>query len=129
MKNLDIIKILAVQKKISLSEVASKVGITPQGLNKIIRSGSTSPETLEKIAVALGVPVSTFFDEGSTDIFLIGNDSPGAGKGNEVNSDSVLVRAFDEIAAQRKLTEKALAELSASQKQVAELIARLDSKN
>lgn len=57
------------------------------------------------------------------DYIEIGDDSPGAGKGNAVNPDisQALLRAFDEIAAQRRMTEKA-------QAQVDDLIAILKSK-
>lgn len=111
MKNLDIIRVLAVQKKIALSEVASRIGMSPQGLNKIINSNTTSCENLEKIAGVLGVPVGYFFDE-EGDSINIGDGSPGAGKNNNVNAgmSEVLMRAFDEIAEQRRLTEKAQAQ-------------------
>lgn len=43
----------------------------------------------------------------------IGSNSPGAGEGNSVNGDlsEVLLRAFNEIAAQRRLVEKAQAQV------------------
>lgn len=57
------------------------------------------------------------------DVIEVGSDSPGAGKGNTVNTDlsEALLRAFDEIAAQRRMTEKA-------QAQIDDLIAILKSK-
>lgn len=47
------------------------------------------------------------------DYIEIGDDSPGAGKNNTVNTDlsEALLRAFDEIAAQRRLAEKAQAQM------------------
>ena len=54
MANLQLIKELADQKNISLSAIASELGITPQALSKIIRNNSTKIETLEKIAEGLG---------------------------------------------------------------------------
>lgn len=62
------------------------------------------------------------------DVIKVGNSSPGAGKNNVVNTDGALLRAFEEIAAQRKLTENALAELSKSQQQVSELLGLLKLK-
>lgn len=123
MKNFDKIKVLATAKKIKLSDVATAAGISYQQLNRIIRTQSTSIETMGKIADALGVPATYFIEECPSDIISIGNDSPGAGKGNTVNSETseVLIRAFDEIAAQRRMTEKA-------QAQVDDLIAILKSK-
>lgn len=57
------------------------------------------------------------------DFIAVGDDSPGAGKGNTVNPDlsEALLRAFDELAAQRRMTEKA-------QSQIDDLIAILKSK-
>ena len=57
------------------------------------------------------------------DVIEIGPDSPGAGKGNSINPDlsEALLRAFDEIAAQRRMTEKA-------QAQIDDLITILKSK-
>lgn len=75
------------------------------------------PAKIEKIKalVAEGRPCCDYIE--------IGADSPGAGKGNTVNTDlsEALLRAFDEIAAQRRVAEKA-------QSQVDELLAILKSK-
>lgn len=123
MKNFDNIKALAAAKKIKLADVATAAGITYQQLNRIVRTQSTTLETLEKIADALGVPVSYFLDGQECDVISIGDNSPGGGKNNTVNTDlsEALIRAFDEIAAQRKLTEEA-------QRQARDLIEILKSK-
>lgn len=57
------------------------------------------------------------------DYISIGDNSLGADKGNTVNPDlsEALLRAFEEIAAQRRMTEKA-------QTQIDDLIAILKSK-
>lgn len=62
MANLLIIKDIAETKNISLKDVAIKLGITPDGLQKIIKRNSTTTETLEKIANVLGVHVGVFFE-------------------------------------------------------------------
>lgn len=62
MANLQKIRELARQKKISLNEVASRVGITPQALSRSIRANSTTFSTAEKIASVLGVSVAAFSD-------------------------------------------------------------------
>lgn len=128
MKNFDQIKALAAQKKIKLSDLAASAGITYQQLNRIMRTQTTSLETLGKIADALGVEPSFFLEKEPS--FYVGSDSPGAGENNEVsfNSPDVLLRAFDEIAAQRRLAEDALARLSTSQAQVQDLLEILKSK-
>lgn len=123
MKNFDKIKALAAAKKIKLSDVAISAGITYQQLNRIVRTESTSLETLEKIAAALDVPTTYFLGEDAGDLIFNGDNSPGGGKNNTVNPDltEVLMRAFDEIEAQRKLTEEA-------QRQSAALLEILKSK-
>ena len=63
MANLFKIKEIARAKKISIKNLAENVGITEQGLQKLIRDNSTKVETLESIAKCLTVPVYTFFDE------------------------------------------------------------------
>lgn len=115
MKNFDKIKVLATAKKIKLSDVATAAGISYQQLNRIIRSQSTSLETMGKIAEVLGVPASYFVDENVGDFIAVGDDSPGAGKDNIVNADlsGVLMKAFEEIAAQRRLAESALSKIDA----------------
>lgn len=115
MKNFDKIKVLATAKKIKLSDVATAAGISYQQLNRIIRSQSTSLETMGKIAEVLGMPASYFVDENVGDFIAVGDDSPGAGKDNIVNADlsGVLMKAFEEIAAQRRLAESALSKIDA----------------
>lgn len=123
MRNFDKIKALAAAKKIKLSDVAIAAGITYQQLNRIVRTQSTSLETLEKIAGAVGVPISFFLDGEECEVISIGDNSPGGGKNNTVNTDlsEALMRAFDEIAAQRRLAEEA-------QRQSAELLEILKTK-
>lgn len=62
MANLLIIKDIAETKNISLKDIAVKLGITPDGLQKIIKRNSTTTETLEKIANVLGVHAGVFFE-------------------------------------------------------------------
>lgn len=123
MKNFDKIKALAAAKKIKLSDVAISAGITYQQLNRIVRTNSTTLETLKGIASALDVPVSFFLEDEAGDFILNGDNSPGGGKNNTVNPDltEVLMRAFDEIAAQRKVAEEA-------QRQSARLLEILSAK-
>ena len=123
MRNFDNIKVLAAAKKITMSDVATAAGITYQQLNRIVRKQSTTIDTLEKIAAALDVPVSYFLDVPESESITIGDNSPGSGKNNTVNADmsEALLRAFDEIAAQRRLTEKA-------QVQIDELLLILKTK-
>ena len=63
MANLFKIKEIARSKKISIKNLAESIGITEQGLQKLIRENSTKVETLESIALCLSVPISIFFDD------------------------------------------------------------------
>lgn len=59
--NLGNIKYFAQKRKMTLSDVAEKVGVTYVGLAKIIRENTTTLSTLVKIATVLNVPVQIFF--------------------------------------------------------------------
>ena len=63
MVNLQLIKKLADEKNILLTDIANELGITQQALSKIIRNNSTKIETLERIALILKVPVTIFFED------------------------------------------------------------------
>lgn len=63
MANLLIIKHLLKEKNISIRDFSKELGITEQGLQKLIRENSTKVETLELIAQKLNVSISVFFDE------------------------------------------------------------------
>lgn len=67
MANLQLIKELAEQKKISVRELAEKVGLKENQIHVMCRSNSTKIDTLEKIAHVLDVPVSLFFNEGTVE--------------------------------------------------------------
>lgn len=55
------IKEICAQKGMTQKDLAEKVGITPVGLAKSLK-GNTTIATLEKIALALGVPLSALFE-------------------------------------------------------------------
>lgn len=117
MENLDQIKALAALKKMKLSDVASAAGITYQQLNRIIRTGSTSLDTLEKIASALSLPASHFLSAShSSQKADVEQKNCGNSNGdhstqvvgdNNAVGGSALEKALDEIAEQRKLVAKA----------------------
>lgn len=66
MANLLIIKDLLKERNISIRDFSKEIGITEQGLQKLIRENSTKVETLELIANKLKVSISTFFEEHPT---------------------------------------------------------------
>lgn len=67
MVDLSIIKILSKEKGISLRELSIAIGISEQGLHKLIKENSTKVDTLDSIAKVLNVPISVFFQENSAE--------------------------------------------------------------
>ncbi len=63
MAHLQYIKSIAQARRISIEQLAAKVGVKSQAIHLMVRTGSTRIETLEKIAEILNVPCSIFFDE------------------------------------------------------------------
>lgn len=62
MANLHLIKSIAKEKKITLKSLSEQVGISEQGMQKILKENTTSIVTLEKIAKILSVHPAVFFD-------------------------------------------------------------------
>lgn len=63
MANLQIIRSLLHERKISIRDFSKMIGITEQGLQKIMRENTTKVDTLETIADKLDVPIDIFFDK------------------------------------------------------------------
>ncbi len=57
-------------KGVSVGEVAARIGLARESLSRIISSNSTSTDTLEKIAAALGVSVPELFAPQSTNMIV-----------------------------------------------------------
>ncbi len=66
MANLQKIKDIAERKKISIRELAERVGLKENQIHVMCRTNSTKIDTLEKIAIELGVSVACFFDDDVT---------------------------------------------------------------
>lgn len=62
MAKLTLIREIAQRKKISIRELAEKIGRDESTIQSAIRRGSTNSSTLEQIAAALGVSAGVFFD-------------------------------------------------------------------
>ena len=57
------VKEICKDKGMSITELAAKINIQQESMSRIIAKNSTSTANLEKIATALGVPISDLFDE------------------------------------------------------------------
>lgn len=110
MVNLQKIKTISKERKITLRSLANQVGISEQGLQKIIRDNTTSISTVERIAAILGVSPAVFFDETPTSVNAMGDNSIAiSGSGNEI---SIQQKFLDMLAEKderiKELTDKLL---------------------
>lgn len=124
MYNLKLIKSIATSKNISLRFIADNVGITPTGLSKIIRTNSTSMDTLTKIANILDVPVQTFIagsesSSSSGDITITNTN----GNGNAVGGSSVSANS-EELAVLRTENKMQKEQIERLYKQIEKLEAQ-----
>ncbi|MCM1451241.1 MAG: helix-turn-helix domain-containing protein [Clostridium sp.] len=62
MANLLLIRDLCDSKKLTIRELAKRIGRDESSVQSAIRRGSTYTSTLESIAKVLGVPAGIFFD-------------------------------------------------------------------
>lgn len=110
MANLQKIKTISKERKITLRSLANQVGISEQGLQKIVRDNTTSISTVERIAAILGVSPAVFFDETPTSVNAMGDNSIAiSGSGNEI---SIQQKFLDMLAEKderiKELTDKLL---------------------
>lgn len=98
MKNFSKIKLLASERGLKMKDLAAQCGISQQQLNRIVRTGLTSLETLQKLASILGKPQSYFVDDIQPDSDADCAQDPAA----------TFNRFIEELAAQRRLTEKSM---------------------
>lgn len=92
------IKQLIEEKKILQKDFADSLGITVQGLQHIFRHKSTNSNTLEKIALELGVTVGYFFDE---DLSESGTDVKQVARGKGIKQNV----SFSDAETQMKILE------------------------
>lgn len=62
MANLILIRDLCERKKMTIRELANRIGRNESSIQSIIRKGSTNSATIELIAKELGVSAGIFFD-------------------------------------------------------------------
>lgn len=110
MANLLLIKAFAKERRIPLKEVASKAGITEQGLWKLIHENSTSVATLENISNALGVSPAVFFGDAPAAANATGYGAIAiAGSGNVTIPKDILDMLAQKDARIKELTDRLLA--------------------
>lgn len=135
MVNLSKIKELAKDEGITIKSLAIQVGVTEQGLHKMIKDNSASVETLDRISAVLGVNPSIFFEnsndvELANDITQTGISAEDANNSlvgtnihhNNINNSAVLMKALNEISEHRKLISESHKNLTEITKAVVKLV-------
>jgi transcriptional regulator with XRE-family HTH domain len=108
---------------ISLSEIARRIGVSPQNLNSMFNSEDVKSGAIEKLAKALDVPITFFYRDSYT---ITGNNIVNSGDNNAVNaSDDRLISLL--VAKDEQLT-MAMKQTSKAQSQMDELIAMWKNK-
>ena len=108
------VKEIREQMGVTQAQLAEMWGLKPRAIQKWEASESVAPSTGILLKALLREHVQ------STPSASAGSGTAVAGVGNRVNADEALLRAFEEIAAQRRVTEKA-------QEQMGELLALMKS--
>lgn len=106
-----IVGLLQTQNK-RVKDLCASIDMTDTGLRKVYARDSCEMKTLQKIADFFSVSPSYFFDEEQKVSIVAGNESIVAGRdAKNINSQRVMSDAWAEIAAQRKMTEKAMEQI------------------
>lgn len=103
MKGLTVKEILR-REGFSQSQIAKIIGESPQNLNAALNFDDIRTGLLERIAEAIGKPVSFFY--GDTNIATASGENSTAVAGNGNKVDTKADKFLQEIAAQRKMTER-----------------------
>lgn len=88
----------------ALGKVAEMIGESQQNFSSLLAKDDLRTSLVERIAEATGLPVSIFY--GDTNIATASGDNSSAVAGNNNNVGMKPDRFLNELAAQRKLTEK-----------------------
>lgn len=98
---------------ISLSEIARRIGVSPQSLNSMFNSEDVKSGVLEKLAKALDVPIAFFYG----DTFNVtGNNNATAINNSVANASderllSLLVSKDEQLTIAMRQTEKAQSQI------------------
>lgn len=88
----------------TLTQVASLLGESQQNLNAALSKDDIKTGLIERISVATGIPIATFYGDPITALASGDNAQAVAGNNNNVNTQQA--EFLKELSAQRKLTEK-----------------------
>lgn len=135
-KNITTIELIADKERITLSELAKRIGAKPQNMYDI-RSGkvrSVSAQLADKILSVYPKYSRTWIITGDgsmyNDLETIENATTlnnQVGNGNQFNSSRTVERILDELAAQREITRETQKQLDKSQQQIDRLISIIET--
>jgi len=64
------VKEICKENGLTVANIARRIGVKPPALSRIINGSNTTTDTLQKIADALGVPISELFERPSADAII-----------------------------------------------------------
>lgn len=106
------IRSLLSQQGKKVKDLCAYIDMSDTALRKIYARNSCEMSTLKKIAEFFNVSPCYFFDNQQQQIVNATNDSIAvAGNATNVNSFKAIQEMIGEVAAQRKLTERAMAQI------------------
>lgn len=120
----DKIQTLLSEQNKKVKDLCAYIEVTDTGLRKMYARDSCELSTLKKIADFFSVSPS-FFIEAPTSVFAADGSVAVNGNAQEINSFKTIHVMLEEMAAQRKLTEKALDKIS----QMVDFITGSDKQN
>lgn len=103
------IKMLLTEQNKKVKDLCSYIDMTDTAVRKMYARDSCEISTLKKIANFFNVSPSFFFeDTDNRSVHATHNSIAVGGNANDINSFRAIQEMINEVAAQRKMTEKAL---------------------
>lgn len=122
----EIIKSLLLEKGYNIAQIAEMIGTSQQNLASNLKHTDVRSGLLEKIADAIGVPVSSFYGETAAQIATGNNNTQVLGDSNTVApSDAALLDLLKTKDEQLTLTIK---QVSKAQEQMDRVLDRLEGR-
>lgn len=102
------------ETRFSMAEIARKMGIKSQDLNALFNVKDTKTGTIERLAIALDVPISYFYGESFNNVSSVSgnNNATATGNNNTVSSSddrllTLLLNKDEQLLLAMKQTSKA----------------------
>lgn len=113
------------ETRYSMAEIARKMGIKSQDLNALFNVKDTKTGTIERLAIALDVPISYFYGESFNNVSSVSgnNNATATGNNNTVSSSddrllTLLLNKDDQLTKAMEQTTMAMKQTSKAQEQM-----------